>query len=364
VRRAATLSDLPPPPPETWTQRATYWQYRSVWELAARTPERLARRLPQRIGAAWHRLASDQQRSQVRRNLARVVPDLRGRELDRLVRDAYVSYARYWLDSFRLHTMDAAAVVAAARDENLHHIDRFRDSGRGGILATGHLGSWDVGALFTAQRDWGMVVVAELVEPRRLFERFVRLREHAGIGVIPLVRGGDMLDQLELRVREDGALATLLADRDLGRRGPIVEFFGEPCRLPPGTAALARRTGRPVAVGAFLTDGDGYAGVASGPIDLSDQPIDVGTQRVASELEALIRRAPEQWHVFVPNWLADREPGHPVVAAWRDGEDWRQAAREDWARRRGRSERRAAKANGERTGAAETGPASGTEGDR
>ena len=36
---------------------------------------------------------------------------------------------------------------------------------------------------------------------------------------------------------------------------------------------------------------------------------------IAGELEGLIARAPEQWHVFVRNWLADREPDHPAVAA-------------------------------------------------
>ncbi|WP_052667304.1 phosphatidylinositol mannoside acyltransferase [Nitriliruptor alkaliphilus] len=336
MRRSASLDDLPPPPPESLGQRAVYWQYRSVWEAAARLPDAVARRLPPRIGPQWYRFASAEQRDQVRRNLDRVTGgDLSEQELDRLVRAAYVSYARYWLDSFRLHTMDAAEVVAASTGEGLHHVDAFRDSGEGGIFATGHLGSWDVGALFTSQRRWGMVVVAEVVEPRRLFDRFVDLRRTAGIDVIPLVRGGDMLDQLERRITEDGALATLLADRDLTRKGPIVSFFGEPCRLPPGTAALARRTGRPVCVGAFMTEGDGYRGVVRPPIDISDLDLYDGTQVVATELEALIARYPDQWHVFVRNWLVDREPDHPVVAAWRAGDDWRAAARADWDRRRG-----------------------------
>jgi lauroyl/myristoyl acyltransferase len=30
------------------------------------------------------------------------------------------------------------------------------------------------------------------------------------------------------------------------------------------------------------------------------------TQEIATRLEGLIRRAPEQWHVFQPLWLADR----------------------------------------------------------
>jgi phosphatidylinositol dimannoside acyltransferase len=331
----APLRELPPPPPETLKQRAVYWQYRSVWEAAALLPDPVARRLPERIGRSWARMASAAQREQVRANLARVVPDASRRELRHLVRDAYVSYARYWLDSFRLHTMTAEEVLAASTDEGLEHVDAFRDSGRGGVFATGHLGSWDVGAFFTSQRAWGMVVVAELVEPRRLFERFVELRREAGIDVIPLVRGGDMLDQLERRVCDEGQLATLLADRDLTRKGPIVEFFGEPCRLPPGTAALARRTGRPVCAGAFLTRGDeGYHGVVHEPFEIHHLSVYDGTQVLAGELERLIRRAPEQWHVFVPNWLADREPDHPVSAAWHAGEDWRALARQDWEERR------------------------------
>jgi phosphatidylinositol dimannoside acyltransferase len=339
VRRSASLDELPPPPPETLRQRAVYWQYRSVWEAAARLPGPVARRLPSRLGPVWYRAASDRQRRQVARNLARVVPEASPRELDGLVRNAYVSYARYWLDSFRLHTMSADEVLAASTDEGLAHVDAFRDSGLGGILATGHLGSWDVGAFFTSQRRWGMVVVAELVEPRRLFERFVHLRRNAGIDVIPLVRGGDMLDQLERRVREDGALATLLADRDLTKKGPIVEFFGEPCRLPPGTAALARRTARPVAAGAFLTRGDGFRALVLPPVEVAHLDVYDGTQQVAHQLETLIRRAPEQWHVFVPNWLTDREPDHLVARAWRDGQEWRPLARQEWeARRAGQGE--------------------------
>ena len=312
---SASIDDLPPPPPETWRQRLAYWQYRAVWEAAARLPDRVAARVPARAGAAWYRAAPARQLDQVRRNLSRVTGHPPADELEQVVKNAYVSYARYWLDSFRLHTMSPTDVLARSTGENLALVDDLIGSGRGAILATGHLGSWDIGAFFTSQRNWGMAVVAEVVEPRRLFHRFVDLRRQAGIEVFPLVRGGDMVSRLE-QVVHDGGLATLLADRDLGRRGPVVDFFGAPCRLPPGPAILARRTGRPVAVGAFLTRGDdGYHGVIQSVVDISHLSVEQGTQVVGHELEALIRRAPDQWHVFVRNWLADREPDHPAVAA-------------------------------------------------
>jgi KDO2-lipid IV(A) lauroyltransferase len=332
VRPGALLGALPPAGPETRRQRLAYARYRALWSLVEGLPAPLARRLPRRLGAAWLRLASTTQREQVERNLGRLLAR-QGRHVDRAALEAtFVSYARYWIDAFRLHRMDADAVVREATGVGLHHIDRVRDGGEGGILATAHLGSWDVGALWSSHRRWGMVVVAELVEPRRLFERFVDLRVTAGLDVIPLVRGGPMLDELERSVQR-GSLATLLADRDLGRRGPIVEFFGEPCRLPAGTAALARRTGRSVATGAFLTAGDRYHGVVLDPVDVSGLDVYDGTQVIAHRLEELISLEPTQWHVFVPNWLADREPDHPVVSTWRAGGDWRAAARTDWAAR-------------------------------
>ena len=323
------LGELPPPGHEPLGARLSELRYRAVWAAAAHLPERVARRLPARLGRAWLAAAPARQREQVARNLGRVLGrpggDVRRSEL----LAAYTSYARYWLDAFRLHVMDVPTVIREARGEGFEHIDAVRDSGRGGILATAHLGSWDVGALWSSHRRWGMVVVAEVVAPRRLFERFVDLRVTAGIDVVPLVRGGPMLDVLEDRIGA-GGLATLLADRDLTRRGPIVEFFGEPCRLPPGTAALARRTGRPVATGAWLTDGDGFRCVILPAVDVADLDVHDGVQRLAGELERLIRVAPEQWHVFVPNWLADREPDHPVVAIHRAGGDWRAAARAEW----------------------------------
>lgn len=322
VRSAATLADLPPAGPESLRQRLAYWQYRAAWGAVAQLPDSIAARAPARVGSLWERFGSDGQQAQLRANLDRIMGQPSPDELDRAVSGAYRSYTRYWMDSFRLHTMDPAEVVANSTSHQLHLVDEMVAGSDGGMLATAHLGSWDIGAMFTTQRDWNMAVVAEVVEPRRLFERFVHLRRQAGIEVFPLVRGGDMIDRMADAVGR-GGLATLLADRDLGRRGPIVEFFGEPCRLPAGTAVLARRTGRPVAVGAFLAREPGHwHGHIHSRVDIAELSVVAGTQVVARELEGLIGTYPEQWHVLVPNWLVDREPDHPVSVAWRATGTW------------------------------------------
>jgi phosphatidylinositol dimannoside acyltransferase len=309
---ADPLDELPPAEPMDLRQRITYLQYAAVWALASRVPVDRAPGIADRLGDIGYTLGPASQRRIVRMNLARVAGHPTADVLRGLTRAAYRSYARYWVDAFRAHTLDPGVVAAHSTGTGLEILDAVRDAGDGGILATGHLGSWDIGAFFSTQRGWRLTVVAEVLEPRPLFERFVRLRRQLGLEVIPLVRGGDMLSRLETAIA-DGGIATLLADRDLTRKGPVVEFFGEPCRLPPGPAALARRTGRPVVPGAFFTTPDGWHAIVHEPVDVAHLDVAAGTQVVAHALERLIAEAPEQWHVFVPNWLAEREPDHPAL---------------------------------------------------
>ena len=98
-------------------------------------------------------------------------------------------------------------------------------------------------------------------------------------------------------------------------RGVEVEFFGERTTLPAGPATLAIRTGAPLLpVGCYFTPRyNGHHAVVRPAVPtvrrggLRDDVTRV-TQALARELEFLIRRAPEQWHLFQPNWPSD--PGY------------------------------------------------------
>ncbi|MGH3451897.1 MAG: phosphatidylinositol mannoside acyltransferase, partial [Haloechinothrix sp.] len=74
---------------------------------------RLVRMLPGRVADTAFSLGADMAAArggsgitQLRRNLARVVPQAGPEELDELTRRALRSYARYWQESFRLPAMD------------------------------------------------------------------------------------------------------------------------------------------------------------------------------------------------------------------------------------------------------------------
>jgi len=260
------------------------------------------------VGAAR---VSPERRAQVERNLRRVYgPDFGGAALRRAVNDTFESYARYWAESFRLPGTSAAVLDAGMEQEGLEHLDEAIERGRGAVLAIPHLGGWEWAGFWYAEvRKQPITVVVEMLEPREVFDWFVGLRRSFGMNVVPLgpQAGGEVI-----RALKANHIVCLLCDRDIGGGGVEVEFFGERTRLPGGPATLALRTGATLLPTAAYFKGRGHLGVCRPPIPVEREgklrdDVTRITQVVANELEALIRAAPEQWHLMQPNWPSDYE---------------------------------------------------------
>jgi lauroyl/myristoyl acyltransferase len=276
-----------------------------------------SRALPARVaygaGDVLGRLASvraTERRRLAQRNLRRADPTLEGRALERATVRLYQSYARYWVESFRLPGTSAEALDAGFDHEGFEHLEAARAAGNGVIVALPHLGAWEwAGFWLTRVAQIPITVIVEQLEPAQLFEWFVELRRSFGMEVVPL---GPAAGTASVRtLKANGALA-LLSDRDLAGGGPEVEFFGERTTLPGGPATLALRTGAPILPTAVYYDGpDHRHAIVRPPLDTARRGSlreDVArvTQDLAHALEDLIRRAPEQWHLLQPNWPSDR----------------------------------------------------------
>jgi lauroyl/myristoyl acyltransferase len=249
-------------------------------------------------------------RTQVERNLRRVHgPAFAGMAMRRAVAATFESYARYWVESFRLPGTPPDALEAAMTIDGWEHVDAALDAGKGAILALPHLGCWEWAGFWVATcKQRPITVVVEALEPADVYAWFVGLRESFGMHVVPLGPGvaGEVLAALK-----SNHVLCLLSDRDLGGGGVEVDFFGERTTLPAGPATLGLRTGAPVLPGAVYFRGREHHGLVRPPLDLTrtgrlrDDVARV-TQALAVELEGLIRRAPEQWHLLQPNWPSDR----------------------------------------------------------
>jgi phosphatidylinositol dimannoside acyltransferase len=278
---------------------------------------RVVRALPRPAARALFMAAADRAArgngpgtQRLRRNLRQVVgPEMPEAELDELVRAGLRSYARYWMEAFRLPSQSREQHLRNFRvvqDEELHKV---MADGKGMILALPHTGNWDAAAAWLVSHGHKLVVVAERLKPEGVFEQFVAYREKLGMEVIPLT-GAERapLDVLAEKTQQGYAVA-LLADRDLSRRGIEVEFFGGRTRMPAGPALLALRTGAPLyAVDIFYTDDQAVASITrmelpapdAGALDVRVRMV---TQQLADAFAAGIAAHPQDWHMLQRLWL-------------------------------------------------------------
>ncbi|MDP9005904.1 MAG: phosphatidylinositol mannoside acyltransferase [Actinomycetota bacterium] len=277
-------------------------------------PPRVAVSAAAPLGAALA-LALPTRRRTVARHLGRVQGASPG---PGATRHSFDSYARYWIESFRLPALSGSEIDAGMWACGLDHLRKALAAGNGAILALPHLGGWDFGGAWLARRGHPLTVVVEPVEPPELLAWFSALRSEVGLTVIPL---GPSAGPAVLRALRANRAVALLCDRDIGGGGVEVEFFGERTTLPAGPATLALRSGAAILPTAVYFEGtSSHRGVIRPPLpmerrgSLRDDAARL-TQDLATELESLIRAAPEQWHLFQPNWPSD--PGYALRAPGR-----------------------------------------------
>ncbi len=236
---------------------------------------------------------------------------LRGMALERSVSEAFDSYARYWLEMFRLPNAVKSDLEHHFTIDGYEHVEAALAKGNGAIIALPHLGGWEfAGAWMSLVKQQRLLVVVEALDPPELFEWFVELRNAMGMEV---VAAGDDTAARCLQALRDNRLVCLLSDRDLSGDGIEVEFFGERTTLPAGPAMLAIRANSQIlAVAVYFAKGREHTATVRPALDLRREGklrADMArvTQDLAREFEILIRAAPQQWHLMQPNWPSDQE---------------------------------------------------------
>jgi KDO2-lipid IV(A) lauroyltransferase len=228
--------------------------------------------------------------------------------LDEFVRRGFRSYGQYWAEGAKLPALTKSVIDDRfCIAEGLEHLRAAKQRGQGVIVGLPHMGSWEWGGAYLDSLGLGMTAVAEVLEPPALFEWFKAKRESIGIRIEPL---NDRAGSVLLSTLRRGDVVGLLCDRDLQGNGVSVEFFGERVTMPAGPATLALRTGATlVAAACYTGPGRDHFAVVTPPIPaersgrLRDDVTRV-TQALSRELEGLIRRAPEQWHVLEPRFAS------------------------------------------------------------
>jgi lauroyl/myristoyl acyltransferase len=287
----------------------TYFGYRAAAWLGERLPLRVGDGLARVAGEIWF-LMWRRRRAVVRRNLRRVVGE--GPHLDTLVHRAFHSYARHWLETFRLPRYTKEDLLEMVEGKTAL-LESALAAGSGVIIVSAHFGYYEIGAAWIGAKGYPITTVAELLRPRALFDWFAAKREAGGVHVIPSSPGAEAR-RLLAKALGRGEGVALVAERDLRRRGVWVEFFGERTTFPVSPALLAARTGVPLLSGALYGTDRGFRidfqAVPYSRTGDEQRDVEAIAGKIAAAVEKIVRAAPEQWHLFSTNWPSD-EPHLP-----------------------------------------------------
>ncbi len=261
----------------------------------------------------------------LRSNLRHVLPDADERTMRRVMRANVHNLARSWIDVMEMGIRGEKLTARVHPKDTEYLLDPQR-RGRGVVIVSLHLGSWELGLAAWNHRFGQMAVLAEVLRPQPLFDRIVAARNRLGVQVIPIdvasMRTGDSDTARRLgasalrdvyRVLRANGMVAMALDRDLAGSGEPLPFFGAPVPIPVGVVEIAIRTGAAIVPIVLLRDGDDVIGQCY-PEVVYDATAERGPEvrRVASEvlrlLERVIREHPEQWHVLDELW-----PGVPAV---------------------------------------------------
>lgn len=220
------------------------------------------------------------------------------------------SLARVLLAFAKFPRMRPETIGRWIRCEGIEHFDAALREGRGALIATGHLGNWELSAFAHAWLKGPMnVVVRPLDNPMldRLFEWRRTLSGNRSISKREIAR-----PILKALARNE-AVGMLIDHNWSADSGVFADFFGMPACTDAGFAKLAAHSGAPVLPGFALWSAPERRYVLRfyPPVPITGD-IARDTAVLQSTFEAIVRAHPGEWLWVHRRWKT-RPAGEPPV---------------------------------------------------
>ena len=236
-------------------------------------------------------------------NLTHAFPEKPATEHHRIARAAFSSMSRAMLDSVTSDLLSDAEVDRAVSVADWKGLDVLLAAHQPVLIASGHLGSWELFAEVMARR--GHVFSAVVRPLSGAFNNWlVRSRERAGVELIH--QRGALRNMLKA-MRRGRAVVQLIDQALPGPEALWVPFFGRPASTTPAISMAALRSGAPVYVVVAVRHEGQLQMRVEGPVPVPDRPtrreaLFAHTAALTAILEGHVRCYPEQWLWLHRRW--------------------------------------------------------------
>jgi Kdo2-lipid IVA lauroyltransferase/acyltransferase len=269
---------------------------------AANAVARTAARLLDRVAPRLRRVALT--------NLGFAFPGLDAAEQRKIAGGVFESIARILVALARFPTLDRGNISDWIGYEGLENYQAAKREGRGVLIATAHLGNWELSAFAHALMTEPMyVMVRPLDNP--LIDRLVERRR--------TLSGNHLIDKRDAAravmkaLRGNGEVGILIDQNTSASEGVFIDFFGRRACAGAGFVKLAHRARAPVIPGFALWDSEKKRYVLRfyPRLEMTGDIL-ADTQRLHSAIEEVIRQHPDQWMWIHRRWKT-RPPGEPKL---------------------------------------------------
>lgn len=253
-------------------------------------------------------------------NLKRAFPELSDAQREELLKGEFDSLARLLVSASKFGSItreNFAEYIEPTKDEAfLTEYERIRASGRGRIIIGAHLGNWELLAYAYPMLYEPIHFLSRKLDNPLLEARLAGIRTRLGNVQIDKTNAAGPI----LRVLRKGGAVGILSDVNSSRdEGVFVPFFGTPASTSKGPAMLALRAGAVIVpmFGVWDKEKGKYVvehGRILEPETTGDMEADVKrlTAAYTQEIEAVIRKYPDQWLWIHRRWKT-RPEGEPSV---------------------------------------------------
>ncbi|HET9425718.1 MAG TPA: lysophospholipid acyltransferase family protein [Gemmatimonadaceae bacterium] len=230
--------------------------------------------------------------------IAKAFPELPPSEVERIARESYRNLGRTAMETMLLSSRSKEEVVDLfAEVEGWDVVEDRLARGNGLILASGHVGNWELGGAYLAARGLPISAVARHMANPLVDRYLTRTRERLGLNVI---HDEQAVRRVPRAIREGGAVAFLVDQAAVGLASTWVPFFGRLAKTPRGPAVFALRLDAPIVFAGVSRRPDGRFRFSFEAVDVPrtgvlDTDVDAIVAAYTNVLETHVRKFPEQY---------------------------------------------------------------------